>query len=97
MQLSYELEIGIDASSSGFDLLFALLKGDLLCDHLVSNADGGGTRDTLHTVHVDLATLGPCIGHELDGVVEDTGNVFLGMIFQIIGLVDDAICLVIIL
>lgn len=47
-------------------------------------------------MHVDFATCGTCIFHELDGVVEDTGDVFLHMILQVVTLVDHSFGLVVI-
>jgi hypothetical protein len=47
-------------------------------------------------VNVDFTTCRSCITNELDGVVEDTSDVFLDMVLQVVTLVDDSLVLVVI-
>jgi hypothetical protein len=47
-------------------------------------------------VDVDFTTCCSCITNKLNGVVEDTGDVFLDMVLQVVALVDDSLFLVVI-
>ena len=47
-------------------------------------------------MNVDLPALIPAIFNELDGIVENAGNVFLVMILQMVALINNAFVFVIV-
>ena len=87
-ELLDESHVRISTGTSGLYSLIRLIVGETFCQDHVSAADRGRARDALNAVDINFATSGPCIDHELQGVVEDACYVFTDMIFQVIALVD---------
>ena len=96
-QLLDEGHVRVCAGTSILHSLVSLWVRDALSVNHVRTTDGRRAGNTLHAVHIALSALASHIAEELDCVVEDTGNILFVMISQVIGLVHDALVLVIIL
>ena len=95
-QLLNEAHVGVSARSSFLNSLVTLLVSDTFSQDQVGNANSGRARDTLNTMDIAFATRAANLLQELEGVIENTGDVFLAVIFQVIALVNDTFLLMVI-
>ena len=76
-----ECEVWIGASAAILYTPVALLISDSFSKDQVSDANGCRAGNSLYAMNVDLAALISAILNELDGIVENAGDVFFVMIF----------------
>ena len=88
VELGYESQVRICTLSSLFYSPVAFIEVDSFRDNHVSNANSRWPWNSLHTVHIDFATLLSCFHHELDSIIEDTLDILSDMVFQVVALID---------
>ena len=74
-------KVRIGAGTAFLNTSVPLLIRDPFSKDQVCDANGGRTGNSLYAMNVDLAALISAILNELDGIVENAGDVFLVMIF----------------
>jgi hypothetical protein len=88
-ELLDECHVGIDTCAAFFDALVAHCISDSLSEHHICNTNRCRTRNSLYAVHKYFTSCRFGITNKLNSVVEDAGDVFAGMVLQVVALVTD--------